>query len=106
MLRIEVFLKSTFVYAMGQIHQAPFCHLHKETITHNNRKDRIKLIDRIQEEKKGSPILTNFFEHYDEKYATIWHLVEVSSFGSFTKLFRYLPHKILNYFYENLKIEE
>lgn len=106
LLRIEVFLKSTFVYTMGQIHKDPFCHLNKETITHKNRKDRIELIDRIQEENKGSPILTNFFEHYDEKYATIRHLVEVSSFGSFTKLFRYLPHKILNYFYENLKIEE
>ena len=106
LLRIEVFLKSTFIYAMTQIYQDPFCHINKNVSTHKNRKYRLELIDKIQEENKASPILINFFDHYDEEYATIWHLVEVASFGSFTKLFTLLPHKILDYFYENLKIWE
>ncbi len=106
LLRIEVFLKSNFIHHTTQFYNDAFWHIKPQNIISiDSWEHRKECIRKIQKENKNAPIVKSFFDKYKGRYLTIWHLVEVASFWSFTRLFTYLPHEISVSFYELLWIE-
>ncbi|PID34902.1 MAG: hypothetical protein CR971_00820 [candidate division SR1 bacterium] len=96
LLKIETFLKGFLLHNTSQKYKDPFWHTKQEYLTHQNYHNMIDIVERIQKDNQLSKISKDFFSKYDEEvYLPCWHLLEISSFGPFTKMFDFLKGEIL-----------
>ena len=89
-LKIETLLKANFIQKLCIKHQSPFWYLERRNLAFMASEELKKLVLDIQDKIKKSHACKHFFSKYSNEYLPIRHLVEFSSFGSFTKLFDYL----------------
>lgn len=100
--KIEYFLKadfiahttSTFTYDNNGATQGdPYWYTKTGNIKNHN--ELMLIIEEIKTKNQKSRPIKHFLSTYDNPHLPIWHLVEVASLGSFTKLYNYIKiHKL------------
>ena len=89
-LEIETFIKADFIQRLSINYKSPFWYLDRNNVAYRAEENFKKSILKIQDDNKKSPAFKHFFEKYKWDFLPIRHIVEFSSFGSFTKLFDFL----------------